>query len=330
MDQASATGETSARKFSRAEWWMPAKRWALIGLGIGGAIAGLASGWDWVVAAGLAPLVVSVLPCIAMCALGNSVMSAPVYVRWRDAAWAECSRRLYLMLLRAGLCFALFVAIDAGADEAAVKRQFERRFPGAAVTSVAPAPLPGLYEVFVEGQLVYTDAEVNYLLKGELIDATDRRNLTEERLGKLKGIPFEQLPLDQAVKIVKGDGKRRVAIFEDPDCPFCKRLEQELVRVDNVTMYVLLYPLESIHPGATEKSIRIWCSADRGKAWSDAVLRGVNASGTTSCKHPIESLKKFAEARGIFATPTLVFEDGTRVAGAIPAAEIEKRLAVRR
>ena len=129
---------------------------------------------------------------------------------------------------------------------------------------------------------------------------------------------------------MKGDGKRRVAIFEDPDCPFCKRVEQELVRVDNVTMYVLLYPLESIHPGATDKSIRIWCSADRGKAWSDAVLRGVNPSGTTSCKHPIASLKKFAEARGIFATPTLVFEDGTRVSGAIPSAEIEKRLAARR
>ncbi len=257
-------------------------------------------------------------------------MSASVIVDRRGAAWAECSRRLYLMLLRAGLCFALFIAIDAGADEAAVKKQFERRFPGAAVTSVAPAPMPGLYEVFVEGQLVYTDAEVNYLLRGELIDAADRRNLTEERLGKLKGIPWEQLPLDQAVKIVKGDGKRRVAIFEDPDCPFCKRVEQELVRVENVTMYVLLYPLESIHPGATDKSIRIWCSADRGKAWSDAVLRGVSPSVTTSCKHPIDSLKKFAEARGIFATPTLVFEDGTRVAGAIPAAEIEKRLAARR
>ncbi len=228
------------------------------------------------------------------------------------------------------MCLALLLAQAALADEAAVKKRFENRFPGATVTSVAPAPLPGLYEVFVEGQLVYTDAEVNYLLQGALIDAADRRNLTEERLGKLKGIPFEQLPLDQAVKIVKGDGKRRVAIFEDPDCPFCKRVEQELVRVDNVTMYVLLYPLESIHPGATDKSIRIWCSADRGKAWSDAVLRGVNPSGTTSCKHPIASLKKFAEARGIFATPTLVFEDGTRVSGAIPSAEIEKRLAARR
>ncbi len=257
-------------------------------------------------------------------------MSASVNVDRRGVAWAGSSRGLYLMLLRAGLCFALFIAIDAGADEATVKKQFERRFPGAAVTSVAPAPMPGLYEVFVEGQLLYTDTDVNYILQGALIDAADRRNLTEERLGKLKGIPWEQLPLDQAVKIVKGDGKRRVAIFEDPDCPFCKRVEQELVRVDNVTMYVLLYPLESIHPGATGKSIRIWCSADRGKAWSDAVLRGVNPSGTTSCKHPIESLKKFAEARGIFATPTLVFEDGTRVAGAIPAAEIEKRLAARR
>jgi len=257
-------------------------------------------------------------------------MSATVSLGRHGAGWTDSPRRFCLMLLCAGLGVALFIAMEAGADEAAVKKRFERRFPGAAVTSVAPAPLPGLYEVFVEGQLLYTDAEVNYLLRGELIDAADRRNLTEERLGKLKGIPWEQLPLREAVKIVKGDGKRRVAIFEDPDCPFCKRLEQELGRVDNLTMYVLLYPLESIHPGATDKSIRIWCSANRAKAWSDAVLRGVSPSAKATCKHPIEALKKFAEARGIFATPTLVFEDGTRVSGAIPATEIEKRFAARR
>jgi thiol:disulfide interchange protein DsbC len=238
---------------------------------------------------------------------------------------------LIRVLARIGLCFALFFASEAVADEAAVKRQFELRFPGAAVTSVTPAPMPGLYEVFVEGQLLYTDAEVTYVLQGALIEAASRRNLTEDRLEKLNAIPFDQLPLGQAIKIVKGDGRRRVAIFEDPDCPYCRRLEQqELTRIDNLTMYILLYPLEQLHPGATDKSIRIWCSPDRAKAWSDAALRGVAPISPPSCKHPIESLKRFAEARGIRATPTLVFEDGSRVAGAIPAAEIEKRLAARR
>jgi len=231
-------------------------------------------------------------------------------------------------LALAGLCVALLFARAATADETGVKKRFENRFPGAAVTSVVAAPLPGLYEVFVQDELLYTDEEVNYVLNGSLIDAAGR-NLTQERLGRLKGIPFDQLPLGSAIKIVKGNGSRKLAIFEDPDCPFCRRLEQELVRVDNVTMYVLLYPLEQLHPGATGKSIRIWCSEDRAKAWTDAVLgRALNAPA--DCKHPIESLKKFAEGHRIFATPTIVFENGTRVAGAIPAADIEKKLAEKR
>ena len=236
------------------------------------------------------------------------------------------TRRTQLLALTS-LCAGLLLAQAAGADEAGVKKRFEARFPGAAVTSVAPAPVPGLYEVFVHGGLVYTDEEVKYILDGSLIDAASRRNLTEERLGRLNGIPFEQLPLGSAIKIVKGNGNRKLAIFEDPDCPFCRRLEGELARVDNVTMYVLLYPLEQLHPGATGKSIRIWCSADRAKAWTDAVLGKGNPSAPADCQHPIESVKKFAEARRIFATPTLVFENGLRVAGAIPAADIEKKLA---
>ncbi len=233
-------------------------------------------------------------------------------------------------LALAGLCVALVFAQAASADEAGVKRRFESRFPGARVTSVVPAPLPGLYEVFVQDELLYTYEEVNYVLNGSLIDAASRRNLTEERLGRLKGISFDQLPLASAIKIVKGNGSRKLAIFEDPDCPFCRRLEQELVRIDNVTMYVLLYPLEQLHPGATGKSIRIWCSEDRAKAWTDAVLGMPNLNAPADCKHPIESLKKFAEGHRIFATPTMVFENGTRVAGAIPAADIEKKLAENR
>lgn len=234
------------------------------------------------------------------------------------------------LLASTGICFALLLAQVARADEAAVKKRFESRFPGASVTNVTPASLPGLYEVFVQGELLYTDEGVNYILNGSLIDAASRRNLTEERLGKLKGIPFDQLPLGFAVKIVRGDGSRKLAVFEDPDCPFCRRLEQELTRVDNITMYVLLYPLEQLHPGATEKSIRIWCSPDRAKAWTEAVLGKMNPTAPASCKHPLESLKKFAEARRIFATPTMVFENGMRVAGAIPAADIEKKLAEKR
>ncbi len=229
------------------------------------------------------------------------------------------------------LALALFASGMARAGDEDVKKRFESRFPGVTVTNVRPAPMPGLYELFVNGELLYADEGVNYVIQGTLIRAADRRNLTEERLEKLKGIPFAQLPLDLAIKIVKGDGSRKVAVFEDPDCPFCRRLEQDaLAHVDNITMYVLLYPLEGLHPGATGKSARIWCSADRGKAWTDAVQGKANPTAAPTCKTPLEPLKKFAEARGIFATPTLVFEDGSRVAGAIPADDIEKRLSAAR
>ena len=242
----------------------------------------------------------------------------------RQATWWK------RLLASVGICLALSFAHSTHADEAAVKKRFESRFPSASVTNVTVAPLPGLYEVFVQGELIYTDEGVNYILNGSLLDAASRRNLTEERLAKLQGIPFDQLPLGSAIEIVKGNGSRKLAIFEDPDCPYCRRLEQELTRVDNVTMYVLLYPLDQIHPGATEKSIRIWCSPDRAKAWTDAVLGKANPDGPANCKHPIESLKKFAEARRIFATPTMVFENGARVAGAIAAVDIEKKLAEKR
>ncbi len=231
------------------------------------------------------------------------------------------------LVLGPAVCFALILAQAARADAVAVKKRFENRFPGVEVTGVAAAPFLGLYEVFVGDGLFYTDEEVNYILNGSLIDAASQRNLTEERLSKLRGIPFDQLPLGSAIKIVKGNGSRKLAIFEDPDCPFCRRLEHELARVDNLTMYVLLYPLEELHPGATRKSIRIWCSEERAKAWTDAVFGKADTNASADCKHPIESLKKFAEGRRIFATPTMVFENGTRVAGALPAADIEKRLA---
>jgi thiol:disulfide interchange protein DsbC len=234
------------------------------------------------------------------------------------------------LVLGSVMCLALVLAQAARADGVAVKKRLEARFPGVQVTGVAAAPFPGLYEVLVGDGLFYTDEEVKYILNGSLIDAASQRNLTEERLSKLRGIPFDQLPLGSAIKLVKGNGSRKLAIFEDPDCPFCRRLEQELARVDNVTIYVLLYPLEELHPGATARSIRIWCSGDRAKAWTDAVLGKATPNASADCKHPLESLKKFAEERRIFATPTMVFENGTRVAGAIPAADIEKKLAENR
>jgi thiol:disulfide interchange protein DsbC len=143
---------------------------------------------------------------------------------------------------------------------------------------------------------------------------------------KLSASPFNTLPLDQAIKIVKGNGKRQLAIFEDPVCPFCKQLEQNLTKVKDVTLYVFLYPIEQIHPGATEKSQKIWCAKDRAKAWQTAMLDGNFPTEKPKCDTPVEKLAEFGRAHMITGTPTLVFANGTRVPGAIPVERIEKLL----
>ncbi|MDA8109430.1 MAG: DsbC family protein [Betaproteobacteria bacterium] len=210
---------------------------------------------------------------------------------------------------------------------AGVGARMESRFPGAKIQSVSKTPVAGLYEVVIDGHVLYTDAAARYILQGALYDAQNRRNLTQERLDELNRFVFSELPLAQAIKIVKGNGARKLAIFEDPDCPYCRKLELEtLPKMNDLTVYVFLYPLEVLHRGATEKSIRIWCSKDRAKAWEDAVREGIAPSAPDTCANPLASIKSLAEAHDIRATPTLVFADGSRVAGAIPADELERRL----
>lgn len=229
-------------------------------------------------------------------------------------------------LLRIAAVLLLFTSALAYSDTQSVKHLFSARFPGAAVESVTPTPFKGLYEVYVNGNIYYTDESVNYAIQGNLIDAKARRSLTEERLNKLSAVPFDQLPLDLAIKIVKGNGKRKVAIFEDPDCPFCRKLEQEMVKVTDVTFYVFLYPIEQLHPGATEKSKKIWCSPDRGKTWQEAVQKGINPNAAATCDNPVERIAKLGRTYRVTGTPTLFFVDGTRVPGAISAEQLESML----
>ena len=234
---------------------------------------------------------------------------------------------LATVALGAALCSAGAFAQATQPDERAVRARVEDRFLGDAVQSVRATPVPGLYEVVVDGHILYTDASARYVFQGTLYDAVARRNVTREHLDRLNRVPFSALPLEQSIKIVKGTGARKLAIFEDPDCPYCRKLELEtLPKVNDLTEYVFLYPLEVLHHGATERSIRIWCSADRAKAWEDAVRKGIAPSAPDTCPNPVASIKALAEAHDISATPTLVFEDGTRVAGAIPADELERRL----
>lgn len=221
---------------------------------------------------------------------------------------------------------ALAVILPARGDETAVRQRVEQRVPGLKIEHVTKTAYPGLYEVYAGGALIYVDEQVTYLIQGALIDGKTRQNVSNERMRQLTAITFDQLPHEQAIKIVKGDGQRRLAVFEDPDCPYCRLLERELEKLDNVTIYIFLYPIEQLHPGATEKSRKIWCAEDRAKAWQAAVQKGVVADNPGKCETPLDKLAELGRRLRISGTPTLIFSDGNRIAGTIPAANIDQLL----
>ncbi len=216
-------------------------------------------------------------------------------------------------------------ATIAGASEATIKAALQKKYPDIAVESVLKTPLAGIYEVFANGQLIYTDEKVAYLFtNASLIDTDKKLNLTEERMNRLTAIRFDQLPLDLAFKKIKGKGTRQLAYFGDPNCGYCKRFEQDLAKINDVTVYVFLYPV--LGPDSMEKSKSIWCSKDRIKAWDDQLVNGIAPTAPGGCDTPIEKILAFGRQKNITGTPTMFFTDGQRVPGAIPVDQIEQRL----
>jgi thiol:disulfide interchange protein DsbC len=218
----------------------------------------------------------------------------------------------------------LFVA-SANADEADIKKAMEAKL-GAKVESVAKSGYLGLYEVYSEGNILYTDEKMTaFIAGGQLIDGKTMKNVTEERMRKLTAIKFSELPLDRAIKQVRGDGKRVLATFEDPNCGYCKRLAKDLQKLDNVTIYTFLYPILS--EDSIRKSKQIWCSADRAKAWNDWMVEGRAPAGKDDCDTAaITKNQEYGRRLGISGTPTMFFADGERVPGAMPLAKIEQKL----
>ncbi len=214
-------------------------------------------------------------------------------------------------------------------DEASVKKAVEAAYPKFKVDSVAKTPYAGLYEVFMAGQILYTDEKMTFLIaEGHLVDPKTKKDITGERLEELTRIDFSTLPLDQAIKVVKGNGSRKLVVFSDVDCPYCKRLEQnELSHITDVTVYTFLYPLEQLHPDAVAKSKSIWCSSNRVKAWEDWILRNQLPKAAANCEVPIEKVGELARKIGVTSTPTLIFADGKRMLGSQPYKEIERAMA---
>ena len=214
------------------------------------------------------------------------------------------------------------------ADEASLKKAVEAAYPKFKVESVVKTPYGGLYEVFMGGQIVYTDEKLTFLIaEGRLVDPKNKKDVTGERLEELTKVDFNSLPLDQAIKVVKGNGSRKLVVFSDVDCPFCERLEQnELANIDNVTVYTFLYPIESLHPDAANKSKSIWCAPNRVKAWNDWIFNNQLPKAAANCDVPLEKVGELARKVGVSSTPTLIFADGKRILGAQPYKEIEKYL----
>ncbi len=220
----------------------------------------------------------------------------------------------------------LALSFGAHAQEAEIRKALGQRIPQfGKIDEIVATPMKGLYEVRVGTDVFYTDAKGNYIIQGELIDTQARRNLTEDRINKLTAIDFSALPLKDAFTIVRGNGKRKIAVFEDPNCGYCKRFEKDLQNVDNVTVYLFLYPILS--PDSAEKARNLWCAKDRATAWQDLMVRDKAPEATTCDTGAVQRNLAFGKKHKITGTPTVLFADGTRVPGAIGAPAIEKRFA---
>jgi thiol:disulfide interchange protein DsbC len=225
------------------------------------------------------------------------------------------------------LCVPLLtLACTAPAGEKEIRDSISKRFADAQIQSITATPYSGLYEVVVDGQVIYSDAKGRYLFLGNIIDLTTRENLTQAKTQKLLEVDFGSLPLDKAIKVVKGKGERKLAVFSDPDCPFCRKLEQELVKIDNVTIYTLLYPIAQLHPNAVELSRRIWCAGDSAKAWDDYMMRGQAPGNVAKCDDPVDEIIRLGEKLNVSGTPTLILENNQRIGGFVPARELERLL----
>ena len=222
-------------------------------------------------------------------------------------------------------CLMCLFSCTTYADEVSLRKNLETFFPNAKIESLKKTPYLELYEVVVGDKLFYTDETAAYLFSGHVFDLKTEKNLTEERLQAIQNarrIDINSLPLELAIKAVRGNGQRKLVVFSDPNCGYCKRLEKELLGITNVTIYTILYP---ILKGSKELSKAVWCATDRLKTWNDLMLRTIPPIGV-NCNAPLSKLIQIGQKHNFNSTPTLIFADGSVVLGMIPAEIIEKKL----
>ena len=224
----------------------------------------------------------------------------------------------------ASLLLAFLALPVAAQDVERIKAELKKKVPEAPVDTVRKTPYGGLYEVVVGSELFYTDQNATFLVLGSIVDLKTKENITELRQRQLNRVDFATLPFNDAIKIVRGNGSRKVAMFADPNCGYCKRFERDLLGVNDITVYVFPYPI--LAPDSMDKSKAVWCSPDRGKAWIDLMVRDQPPKSEGKCDTPIDKLLAYGQSKKIQGTPTLFFEDGERVPGVMPIPDFEKRL----
>lgn len=210
-----------------------------------------------------------------------------------------------------------------------LENRLREQYPATRITSVRETPVRGIYEVVMGRNVTYTDEAARYMLFGHLYDMKEQKDLTAALVDELNRVDVAALPLADAISTVRGKGERKLWVFSDPDCPYCKRLEAELAKLDNVSIYTFLYPLDGLHPDARRKAQAIWCAKDRAKAWETFMASGKIPEGSR-CENPVDRILRLGASLGINGTPTLVFEDGSMSPGLLQALEIERRLSASR
>jgi thiol:disulfide interchange protein DsbC len=233
--------------------------------------------------------------------------------------------------MRSLVCLlALLLALPAIAGEAEIRQVLKSRFPNIRIDGVQPAALPGLFEVRLQTQegpqVLYIDGAANFMVDGSIIEVKSGRNLTQERLQKLSAIEFSALPLDLALKVQRGNGKRVLAMFTDPYCPYCRRLEQSLLQIDDITVYVFMFPV--IRPDLADHSRAVWCAPDRVQAWLElaAADKPKVPTGGASCANPVDKVLELGRSLRVRGTPTLFFANGERAGGGMPAGQLRAKL----
>ncbi|HAD68641.1 DsbC family protein [Acinetobacter radioresistens] len=221
-----------------------------------------------------------------------------------------------LMLALAGI-----LSSSCFANVESVQNNLKQHYPNLKFEQIQSTEMNGIYSAVLDGQVVYVGEEANHILVGSMIRLKDQQNLTKDLVLKQNSIDWKQLPLQDAIKTVRGSGKRQLAVFSDPNCPYCKKLETELAKLNNVTIYTFIYPIK---PQSVKPAKQVWCSDSRTVAWQNLLVKGIQPTANTSCTNPIERNLSLGKSLGLQGTPAIIFSNGFKLMGAYPAEQIEQ------